>query len=62
MIEVHVTEDVTGNWWCYLIQRNEEAPDKRIFGRRFASSYEAAKWGLEKAERYRNYEHENLSR
>jgi hypothetical protein len=56
MIRVEVTEDVNGHWWVYLIQgsgiRDQASESRRIIGRRFASSVEAAAWGLNKAERY----------
>jgi hypothetical protein len=54
-VRVEVTEDVTGRWWCYLSRKGEE---RRVIGRRFASSVEAAAWGLNKAQRYKAGEKE----
>ena len=55
MIRVEVTEDVAGFWWAYIIHEGKPA-ERRIIGRRFASSVEAAAWGLNKAQRDREQE------
>ena len=57
MIRVEVSEDVAGFWWAYIIHEGKPA-ERRIIGRRFASSVEAAAWGLNKAQRYKAGEKE----
>jgi hypothetical protein len=67
MIEVSIHQDGGGGWWAYVdLRPHIRGPLQQCIGRRFPSSYEAAKWGLAKAERFARQEKErdfeNLSR
>jgi len=57
MIDVLVERDNIGRWWAY-VSAYRRSGERATIGRRFGSSYEAAKWGLANAARLTKHKKE----